>query len=864
MHKKTVIHFFSSNYCALLNSCSKLTDFEREELDKPLEISELDNALKNANMRSAPGLDGFSYRFIHKFWHFFRGPLYNCAAVGLENNSLPDFFKTAVIKLIPKKGDLSMIKNWRPISLLSNFYKLISRLINARLQSVCDRLLSRAQKGFTKSRQIHEVIINCMETMDVCKKYNIKGVLASIDQTKAFDSVSHSYMEKVYTFFGFGARIKAWLGSIGTGRFAQIALGNDSLSIAFQLCKGHAQGDCPSPLLYNLAAQIQIFKLELNPNIDRIPRLENVPDAIVARPPFFKGEGFCQTDTNESFADDSSNLFLFNLNSLVTLKNVLSDFRILSGLSSNLEKSFIMRIGNVEGEVSPDISNLGFNFTNKIKLLGFTLQNYGDLTVSNYEQVQLRIDKQIRFWERFFLSLPGRITIYKTLLIPQINYIATVFTPNNATISLLQTMMEKFVTAGLSIKKERIYREVREGGLGLFSLDSFIAALQCSWIKRCCQSINDNWRYRITALSGGKPEQITYDRYTQGKVGRVISNIINSFCTFKSKFTNKFNNYMSVPIYCNTAFGYGRGLRNTLDDSFFDTFEHGDLRTTVLGLTWSDITVNGRILTRETLAIRFGLALTMEKYGLLCNVFRIATRKYYRPDSNSTSIRAFMMSFKKGTKNFRKVIDTPDRVQYIVMSTQAKTFLKTTETTEPSAQRLKSLFSNWNLHYLCSGIRVFIFKYYSNILGLNSRIAHFNREVYAGCTFCVMRKNLPAPKETLSHIFFNCPTTSDILVKFYEKYLRGITLEQNTFFLSNASEYECENKPLSVVLDLVRYVIWQHKLNKKLPNFNVFETELQYTLGVVAGASKSFERSLIDCKFFQRERQEIDGEHERP
>jgi hypothetical protein len=128
------------------------------------------------------------------------------------------------------------------------------------------------------------------------------------------------------------------LGSIGTGRLAQIALGNDTLSVAFQLWKGHAQGDCPSPLLYNLAAQIQIFKLELNPNIDRIPYCENVPDVAIAQPPFFKDEGFGQTDTNESFADDSSNLFLFNLNSLITLKNVLTDFRVLSGLSSNLEK----------------------------------------------------------------------------------------------------------------------------------------------------------------------------------------------------------------------------------------------------------------------------------------------------------------------------------------------------------------------------------------------------------------------------------------------------------------------------------------------------------------------------------------------
>ena len=60
--------------------------------------------------------------------------------------------------------------------------------------------------------------MNILETMDFCKEQQIKGVLVSVDQAKAFDSVSHSFMEKVYKFFGFGERIQRWLKSIGTGR----------------------------------------------------------------------------------------------------------------------------------------------------------------------------------------------------------------------------------------------------------------------------------------------------------------------------------------------------------------------------------------------------------------------------------------------------------------------------------------------------------------------------------------------------------------------------------------------------------------------------------------------------------------------
>jgi len=149
---------------------SKLTEEERVNLDSPLFIEELDKALKQVNLKSAPGIDGYSYRFIKKFWSIFRFPLFECATESLETGVMPESFLTAQIKIIPKKGDSSKIKNWRPISLLSNFYKLISRLINNRLKKITNRVMSRGQKGFNQSRQLHEVILNSLENMNFCKK----------------------------------------------------------------------------------------------------------------------------------------------------------------------------------------------------------------------------------------------------------------------------------------------------------------------------------------------------------------------------------------------------------------------------------------------------------------------------------------------------------------------------------------------------------------------------------------------------------------------------------------------------------------------------------------------------------------------
>jgi hypothetical protein len=113
-----------SNLEPVLNS--KLNQNEKVELDSPLTLLEFDKAIKQCNKKSAPSTDGLNNKFIAHFWHFFRVPLFNYANCCYENGELTKSFKMAKIRLIPKKGDHKKIANWRPISLLNCFYKLIA------------------------------------------------------------------------------------------------------------------------------------------------------------------------------------------------------------------------------------------------------------------------------------------------------------------------------------------------------------------------------------------------------------------------------------------------------------------------------------------------------------------------------------------------------------------------------------------------------------------------------------------------------------------------------------------------------------------------------------------------------------------
>ena len=57
------------------------------------------------------------------------------------------------------------MKNYRLISLLSNFYKLCFEAFNRRLTKFTDRITSKRQKAYSKAKVGHESIINILDNM---------------------------------------------------------------------------------------------------------------------------------------------------------------------------------------------------------------------------------------------------------------------------------------------------------------------------------------------------------------------------------------------------------------------------------------------------------------------------------------------------------------------------------------------------------------------------------------------------------------------------------------------------------------------------------------------------------------------------
>jgi hypothetical protein len=427
-------------------------------LDLPISIEELDKSISQAN-KSACGMDGLSNCFIKKYWLYFRTPLHNYLKTVLEKRQLTPSFRTGLIKLIPKKGDTTKLTNWRPISLLSCMYKVLSRALNNRLKLACNFIYNRSQKGFTSNRYIQEVLINLCETIGYCNSNNIPACIVAIDQSKAFDSISHKYMIEAYRFFGLRENFINSLTTLGSGRTACISFDDGSISPPFDLERGRTQGNGPSPCEYNIGQQILLLKIELSPEISsvynhlRVPRTvfgnyQQPHPAIVdaatrENNPCFLSESKCETDKAEGFADDTSVATIFSYESLSALKTILVDFASFSGLRCNMEKTSILQIGEIV-PVPDEIGNLGFSFCGETKILGMNISANPEAWHGNFECILSNIKKKITFWERFNLSLPGRICVIKSLLISPLSHLGSFFMPTKPTLSNIQKALDGF------------------------------------------------------------------------------------------------------------------------------------------------------------------------------------------------------------------------------------------------------------------------------------------------------------------------------------------------------------------------------------------------------------------------------------
>ena len=109
--------------------------------------------------------------------------------------------------LIPKKLEALEAKDYRPISLVHSFAKLVTKMMANRLAPHLDKLVATNQSAFTRGRCIHDNFILVQQTIKVLHRQKISSLFLKLDISKAFDSVDWAFLLEILSHLGGGSRI---------------------------------------------------------------------------------------------------------------------------------------------------------------------------------------------------------------------------------------------------------------------------------------------------------------------------------------------------------------------------------------------------------------------------------------------------------------------------------------------------------------------------------------------------------------------------------------------------------------------------------------------------------------------------------
>jgi hypothetical protein len=149
-----------------------LRHHDLSSLDPQFSEQEIKRAIDLLTTDKAPGPDGFTGLFFRTCWSIIKGDVIRAtnAFHALRCGSLSLINTTNVI-LIPKKEGAEEVGDFRPISLIHSFIKLISKILALRLQPHMNAIISTCQSAFIKNRSVHD---NFLAVRNMARRFHTR------------------------------------------------------------------------------------------------------------------------------------------------------------------------------------------------------------------------------------------------------------------------------------------------------------------------------------------------------------------------------------------------------------------------------------------------------------------------------------------------------------------------------------------------------------------------------------------------------------------------------------------------------------------------------------------------------------------
>lgn len=211
-----------------------------------------------------PGSDGIPSHFVKMAAPALTLPLMMIFNASLAAGVFPILFKSTLIHPVFKAGALNDVSNYRPISIINCFAKLLERIVHQKILAHVSNHLDPSQHGFLPKKSTVSNLFEYVSFLSEQLEAKEQVDMIYIDLSKAFDTISHDHLICKLEVFGINGNLQRWIATYLLERPNMVVF-NGAQSDRFFPTSGVPQGSILGPLLFvlyadDLAAKLSSYK----------------------------------------------------------------------------------------------------------------------------------------------------------------------------------------------------------------------------------------------------------------------------------------------------------------------------------------------------------------------------------------------------------------------------------------------------------------------------------------------------------------------------------------------------------------------------------------------------------------------------
>ena len=228
--------------------------------------SEVRSALMSMKDGKAPGIDNINTEMLKALGDFGETKITELCNMMYRHAHIPEDLRTSVFILLPKKPSAVECSDYRTISLMCHFLKLLLTIILRRIKDKINTEVSEEQAGFRKNSGTREAIFNLKILVERHLEVQKDVYACFIDYSKAFDSVNHEKLIDALQKVDIDDNDIALIAKLYWTQNTKIRNKNTT-SKPVKIMKGVRQGCVLSPCLFNLYTEFIFRELETMPGL---------------------------------------------------------------------------------------------------------------------------------------------------------------------------------------------------------------------------------------------------------------------------------------------------------------------------------------------------------------------------------------------------------------------------------------------------------------------------------------------------------------------------------------------------------------------------------------------------------------------